>query len=109
MATVTGTLVAPRALENQAASAGSGTVYDLVSGLLSSLTATGAYGSAICLANNVAGTGTPPYTDTRGLPPSGDSYYYLIRAQNSCAVASFGATGPMDPKAALDSTTPCPF
>lgn len=95
--------------QSQAATAGSGTVYDLVSGLLSSLTATGAYGSAICLANNIAGTSTPPYTDTRAIPPVGDSYYYLIRAQNSCAVASFGATGPMDPKAALDGTTPCPF
>ena len=95
--------------QSQAASAGSGTVYDLVSGLLSSLTSTGGYGSAICLANNVTGTSTPPYTDTRSGPPAGDSFYYLIRAHNSCGVASFGATGPMDPKAALDGTTPCPI
>ena len=91
---------------SQAAGTGSGTVYDLVTGLLSHLRSSGGYSNSTCLANNATGT---PYTDTRGAPPSGDAYYYLIRAHNSCDVASFGATGPLDPKAALDGTTPCAF
>lgn len=78
--------------------AGVATSYDVVTGRLSDLRASGGYASATCLANNLANT---PYDDARGNPAAGDAYYYVIRASGSTS------TGPYGP-AALDASSPCP-
>ena len=91
---------------SQDPTAGSETVYDGVTGLLSQLRQDGNYTRASCLVNNHPDT---PYTDTRTLPSAGDGYYYLFRGHNTCGVGSFNPKGPSDPRAALDSATPCPF
>lgn len=89
---------------SQDPTAGTGTVYDIVTGLVSQLKASGNYSNATCLVNN---HGNTPYLDTRTPPPSGDAYYYLLRAHNSCGIGSFGSTGPADPRYALEGSTPC--
>ena len=91
---------------SQDPSAGTATVYDIVTGLISQLRVDGNYSRASCLTDNHPDT---PYTDTRTPPPAGDAYYYLMRAHNSCGVGSFGSTSPVNYRSSLDSTTPCPF
>jgi hypothetical protein len=94
------------AWSSQASTAGSGTVYDLVSGGLSALRAEGGYGAASCVADDHTGAA---YDDMRADPTAGDGYYYLIRAENSCATASYGDSSiSPDPRDDLDATGPCP-
>ena len=65
---------------------GPGVVYDMPTGLLTSLRGSGGFGGAICLANNLT---TPAYTDDR-IPPAADGFYYLVRSANACGVGSYG-------------------
>jgi hypothetical protein len=91
---------------DQAATAGSGTRYDVVSGLKSELVADNGYAHAICLANGVT---TNKYRDTRSSPPApGSVIYYLLRAKNSCGHGTFGnSTLVPDRRDALDASA-CP-
>lgn len=87
---------------SQAATAGPGTAYDVYSGLVSSLSGTGDFSSGACLAENLAAASF----DYLGAdPPVGDAYYFMFRAQNSCATGSYG-TAARDAGAAL-SAGPC--
>ncbi|HKQ61991.1 MAG TPA: hypothetical protein VJS92_11925 [Candidatus Polarisedimenticolaceae bacterium] len=72
---------------DQAAQAGPGVRYDLASGTLSGLRAGGLDGASTCLAGDLAAAGAD---DWRPAAPPGNGYYYLVRAQNSCATAGFG-------------------
>jgi hypothetical protein len=86
-----------------AQSAGSGTVYDVVTELLSSVLAAGPspYQAATCLSNNQASS---LVSDGR-MPPSADAFVYLVRAQNGCGAGTYG----IEPsRAALNSAGPCP-
>lgn len=90
----------------QSATAGEGTVYDLVTMTISDLHSQGGYTGATCMEDDFA---TPNATDTRADPPSADGYLYLVRAANVCGVATYGSgTGEPDPRSALDSAGPCP-
>ena len=92
--------------DSQAISAGPGTAYDIVTGYVSSLLSGGSYSSASCL---VPAWGAPPYDDARSGPPAQDSFYYLVRAGNSCARATYGdSTLVPDPRDVLEQSTPCP-
>ena len=79
--------------------AGSATRYDVARGLVSTLRTTGWPGGATCAGNDVADT---PYTEGAGACPAsaGDGCWYLVRAVNSCATATYGV-------AALDAASPC--
>jgi hypothetical protein len=92
--------------DDQEATSGSGTVYDVVTGALSALRASGSYAQASCLSSN--GT-IPSVSDARPAPP-GDGFVYLVRAKNFCGVGSYGAASGVepDPRAMLDGSGPCP-
>jgi hypothetical protein len=93
---------------DQAATAGSGTRYDIVTGLTSALLADDGYAHATCLDSTLT---TSKYMDRRGNPPaSGNAaYYYLVRAKNSCGAGTFGnSTLVPDRRDALDAASPCP-
>jgi hypothetical protein len=83
--------------DSQNAQAGPGTAFDLSSGTLSGLRASG-FSSSTCL----QGGGGNSFTDTRPDPVVGEGYWYLTRATNACGVGTFGSS-------ARDSgITPCP-
>ena len=67
---------------------GSSTRYDVATGLVSDAH-NGNFGPGPCLQNNVI---TPPYSDVRGQPPTGNGYYYMIRSQNPCGTGTYGST-----------------
>ena len=91
---------------SQDPTAGSGTAYDLVTGDVAALRSAKSYSGATCL---VGGHPDSPYEDTRTGPTVGASYYYLLRAKNSCGSATYGNAGTTpDPRDALDSSSPCP-
>jgi len=73
---------------SQAGTTGSGVRYDLAGGLLSQLRASGLAAATSCIAPDLA---TPAFGDTRPQPPSGDGYFYLLRAENACGSGGFGA------------------
>jgi hypothetical protein len=60
--------------------------YDLASGLLSELSASGT-AAATCLADDELGT---TFNDIRPNPAVGDGYYYMVRTQNDCGDGSYG-------------------
>ncbi len=66
---------------------GAATTYEIHSGLLSRMKITESLGESFCLS---ASSPTSPFTDTRGNPPPGDGYLYLIRSFNACGAATFG-------------------
>ena len=83
---------------SQNAPMGVATSYDVVTGSLLSVRASGSYSQATCLANNVANT---PYDDMQANPAVGDGYYYFVRASGANGAATYGP-------AALDAASPCP-
>jgi len=91
---------------SQASTAGPGTTYDIASGSLMQLRATGGFGGAVCLASGLKDS---TYRDTRQAPPPEDGYYELVRARNSCGIGSWGDSSIVpDPRDQLDSTSgPC--
>jgi len=101
------------AWSSQDGTAGPGTAYDLVTGLLGALRAEGDFRSAACLGSP---HGDTPYTDVRGDPPAGDGHYFLLRARNVCGTASYGdGSGVPDPRDGLEdgavslpNPDPCP-
>ena len=82
---------------DQSSAIGPGVRYDVATGDLLQLHATGSYAPATCVVDQTA---TPSATDGR-TPGSGQGFYYLVRARNACGLGSFGA-GP------LDTASPCP-
>ncbi len=91
---------------SQAAAAGPGTAYDIVTGYVADLLASRSYGAASCLASVWP---APPYDDSRTGPPARDSFYYLARAKNGCGTATYGNSSlDPDPRDALDGNAPCP-
>jgi hypothetical protein len=96
------------AWDSQDAAAGSGTVYDVVTGLVSDLIAQDNYSSATCGINDHADT---PYVDVNADPAVGAVRYWLVRAWNGCTTGggTYGdSTETPDPRDALDAGVPCP-
>jgi hypothetical protein len=92
--------------ESQAGSAGSATVYDLVTGLVSELHSDTGYARGSCLA---AAWSTTTYDDSREVPPPCDVAYYLVRARNACGAATYGdSNASPDRRDLLDTNGPCP-
>jgi glucose/arabinose dehydrogenase len=92
--------------DGQAATAGAGTVYRVVSGTLGDLKMFG-YGTACTLD---PGSSVPQALDTR-TPAPGNSFYYLVEAANVCARSGFGdGSNVPDPRDTLDGSNPpaCP-
>jgi len=92
----------------QAAAAGPGTTYDIVTGFGETLQEDQSYQRASCLANNVPANA---YEDTSATPPTDGRRltYYLVRALNSCGAGTFGASGSTpNQRASLDTSSPCP-
>ena len=67
-------------------SPGGPVVYDVLSSTLSDLRVNGT-ATASCLSNDVP---VSSYDDGRALPPAGDGYYYLVRAQSACGTGTLG-------------------
>lgn len=74
------------AWDSQSASAGPETAYDLVSGSLGPGTGI-IFSAASCLQPG----GPASYSDGRPDPATGQSYWYLSRAANSCGVGTYGS------------------
>jgi hypothetical protein len=92
--------------DSQAAAAGPGTVYDVVTGLLSELRGSGGFAAASCLASDLT---DPTVDDTGPDPPLLDADYYLARARNACGAGSYGDSSEVpDPRDDLDAVSPCP-
>ena len=74
------------AWDEQGTRSGPSMRYDVAAGTISGLRAAG-LASAGCLAGDVP---TAAYEDGRPDPSAGDGYFYLVRAENSCASGGFG-------------------
>ncbi len=86
--------------DGQASSAGTATVYDLASGSLAALLASGSFSGASCATS----LSTPSYQDAAPVA-AGDGRYYLVSAKNACGSGGYGSSGlSPDPRA----TIPCP-
>ncbi|HEU5182291.1 MAG TPA: M36 family metallopeptidase [Candidatus Polarisedimenticolia bacterium] len=83
-----------------ASSAGAGTVYDLVRGVLGQLPV-GSGGSDACLADG----GTPTAFNDPEIPPVGSGFWYVARARNGCGLGGFGSGSSGAPRL----TSACPF
>ena len=64
-------------------------VYDVVSGTLANLRATGTVAAAGCEADDLA---APSWNDGRPAPAPSEGYYYLVRAANACGEGTYGHT-----------------
>lgn len=84
--------------------AGTTTRYDVAKGSTLALLSSGSFADAACFSGAQQGTEVLDY-DT---PLAGDAAWYLVRAQNSCGISSFGDAGSGDARAALDQNSPCP-
>jgi len=94
--------------DTQAPQAGGGTTYAIVTGDLAALRADGGFASACVIGS---GSAAPAYIDQRVDPAEGAGYYYLVRAGNACAQATFGdGSENPDPRDLLDAALPlaCP-
>jgi len=67
---------------------GTGTHYEIISGLLSRVAATGGFEEIFCL-NEAVSAGS--YDDTRPAPPEGDGWCYLIGSANACGLGTLGS------------------
>lgn len=71
--------------DSLALQAGPGTNYDVMRGSAAEFPV-GSGGSEVCLANNAPG----PTLSTAADPLAGESFYYLVRGRNVCAVGKYG-------------------
>jgi hypothetical protein len=85
--------------EDQAAAAGTSTLYDLASGYVVTMHSDEGFASLECLASGLT---DPFHVDERVLL-SQEAVYYLLRSYNTCGASTHGA-GRED----LDSSPPCP-
>lgn len=67
---------------------GPATHYEIVSGLLSRLSATGGFSEDFCRTSSMSG---PTWNDTRPAPPPGDGWFFLLRAANACGLGTLGS------------------
>ena len=105
---VTGTAPTDLIWDSQAATAGPGTAYTIVTGDARALSVDGGFASACTLARAQAAIS---FSEPRPDPPAGSAYYYLARAENGCAAGTFGnGSGSPDPRDLLDANLPadCP-
>ena len=72
----------------QASATGSGILYDVVGGTLSSLRSSGLFAATSCVGS---GLSVPSFTDTRPSPAPGAGFFYLVRSRNACGMGGFGA------------------
>jgi len=90
--------------DHQAATAGPGTGYTIVTGDLAALSPDRGFASACTLRRGLSATSL---TDSRPNPPAGSGTYYLVRAENTCGNGTFGdGSGTPDPRDPLDATLP---
>ncbi len=66
---------------------GNGFQFDVAGGLISELRAQGNTNAATCLEDDAAQS---THEETRGDPPAGDGYYYMVREQSQCEAAPYG-------------------
>jgi YVTN family beta-propeller protein len=81
------------AWSDQAGATGTGVVYDVASGDLDALRASGSVFATSCLAG---GLPIAFYDDPRPDPPAGSAYFYVVRGRNACGAATFGLDGGAD-------------
>jgi uncharacterized repeat protein (TIGR01451 family) len=72
---------------DQAASAGPGTSYDRVAGMLRLPSGGMDFGSGVCF----GAASSSPWSDAQPAPGVGAGYWYLVRARNSCGVGTYGS------------------
>ena len=70
-------------------SVGSGTVYEVISGLTGRLIPSGGINEAFCLPPSISSPAY--YHDYRPDPPLGDAWFYLLRASNACGDGTLGS------------------
>jgi DNA-binding beta-propeller fold protein YncE len=75
------------AWDDQSPAAGPSVSYEVVSGSLLGLRASGLQASALCLAGDLL---MPEYNDARPGPAQGDGYYYMVRARSPECSGGFG-------------------
>jgi len=93
--------------DSQDALNGSGTSYDVVTGLVTSLIPNNGYALSSCSVNDQPDT---PFVDGNFVG-TGDARYWLVRATNVCNVGggTYGDSSVLpDPRDTLDAGTPCP-
>jgi hypothetical protein len=85
---------------------GSGARYDVATGTLGALHASGGFASSQCaVAGAIAPGGPDPVSD----PPPGAGSYYLVRGRNTCGSGTYGEPDALPgPRQALDAASPCP-
>jgi hypothetical protein len=74
--------------------AGTGTTYEVVRGDLSDLRATGSVDGAPCLAGSLGDA----FLEDFDTPPSGDGFYFVVRAANSCGDGGWGSSSGGTPR-----------
>ncbi|MDQ7088016.1 MAG: thrombospondin type 3 repeat-containing protein [Acidobacteriota bacterium] len=84
---------------DQAPDAGSGTVYDVLTGRVTDLLGSGGFAAATCLDADLA----EPSTSDGRTPATGDGFYHLVRGHNVCGAGTYGAD-----RSDLDAASPCP-
>jgi len=77
-----------------ASQAGSGTVYDVVTGDLGALRAAGTISGASCLGT----AGTVPSRIDPTVPAPGSGLYYVVQGRNTCGAGGFGAASNGTPR-----------
>ncbi len=83
------TVAAPTTVVFTTQAIGSGTHYEVVSGLVSRLRPTGGFQESFCAASSVTSS---PWQDPRPAPPAGEAWYYLVRAVNGCGAGTLGTS-----------------
>jgi hypothetical protein len=73
--------------DSEAILAGSGTLYDLVSGSLRIPPSAVSFSPATCLQSSTVAT----FSDVRPAPAIGTGFWYLVRGRNSCGTGSYGS------------------
>lgn len=89
--------LSPTAIDFAFQDIGSGTTYEVISGLATRLRAAGGFGENFCVAQDVL---LAPWQDTRPAPPVGDAWYYAVRATNACGNGPFDHLTLDQPRAA---------
>ena len=78
--------------------AGTGTLYDVITGDLDALRSSGLIAAASC----VSSAGTANLVADVQVPAEGAGVYYLIQARNTCGVSGFGASSNGTPRVHSD-------
>ncbi len=84
--------------DSAAPTSGSGTVHQVLRGLVGELPVGGASDSCVA-----PGTPASSLADA-SVPPDGEAFWYLVRAENACGAGTYGSTSAGDPRAG----TGCP-